>query len=1329
MFSRRKLLAILGIGVSAFVLSSTESLAARGQTFAPATDWSISRIDPKNGGASYCTLARRFNGNTVITFARNTSGEGTIAVDFQQSLFDPNQTYRIGLQAGDGLKREFMTRPATANAIVLRTGQDPQFFNALSQSNELGVFLDTTRHAFTIPDFGSGTNQLATCIGDAPKVTPQAPRNPNVAAVTANAITPAAGNNNKNAAESDAVKELRAELNQLRQENAGIVQSLKQGGVETTQDAGVSQTAENQELVARLAKLESEKNGLVEKLQSERSRQQQEAQDEASLKQALEDQKSLKTMLESERQQRAQLEASLGEQTAEAEKRGELKARIDALESSNAELKTLRETLETERSKRLAAEKMLQDQKNASASTLEEQERLRSRLSELENQNKSLQQTAADVEGIKAQLEDTGTRASMEQARREAAEKALQEMQMTASEREANLAKMQSQLVTERSKMAQAESAEKAELTKKHADEIARLNADMEKLRAEDAADAARAAEINAQIADKQEKAAALDMKAATEQARREAAEKALATLQQEREAAIAKMTSELESARKPDPAKEAEVAKLKLDLETARKEAMEATASREEVTAKQAQIAKLQEELAAANKKAEAALTTANMGESAKAEEISRLNDEIEKLRKENMAKVVDADGASTPKMKEVSDRLAELEGRNSDLVDQLKAAQARVQAADKMAMNTTSNDPATNAKIVEIGRKAEADRRELQALLEAEQARREKLEGIMAKGGSENDRLKEMSAQISELNKRNVNLESRLREAGNNAIAPAAGAEDESISNLRKQLAVLKSDNQMLAEKLATSGSKGKGAEKIVYAGDDQMADELAESKSSLASVMAERDEYRGLLQRERAAEKEGGKKTDKKEAKVVDKGANARITELEAERVDLIRKLEFERARLESIASGKEAAPAVAGASEGEINNQLAAVEAEKQKLKKQLEIAQNDVIEARTKAMSGKAGASDEDIRQLLQENKKLQAELAASGSGGANADSRAMQTEIAALRAQNNVLSQEINKRLAAAPSRAQMDNVAAEANYKVKEAKQIAGREVAGDLNKANNRFQQAEQENIRLAQELAKARMQPIVDQQQAAQVPAPQPQQVVAAATPVSPPQDPIGRMNAQMAQQMAQQQVAQQQMAQPPVQQPIQQQQPLMAAAVPSPMPMQQKAAPSMFQTASVAPLPNNVGPNGSDIAGYLKRAGIPMTAGFEKVGKVATPQFGAFRWDTGVVFGTAEQQVMPVNNFEQAVNNYINKTQSRCSGTFDKSFDPSQMTQHKQFAIADVACVMPDGTGAGAAMLFFYKDGVFTAVAHEGDVSQFDQAMTTRDQLAKFMDGVL
>ncbi len=188
--------------------------------------------------------------------------------------------------------------------------------------------------------------------------------------------------------------------------------------------------------------------------------------------------------LEAERQQRAELESALSEKTAEAEKRGELRARIEQLEVSNRELKELRESLDAERSKRLMAEKQLKEQEARSAATLEDQERLRTRVSELENENASLQKTASEFETTRVRLLTTESMASEEQARRKAAEEALKKVQMTASEKEARMALLKQQMQAERTKLEQAEIKKQAELMKTHRDELARLNVELEKLRA-----------------------------------------------------------------------------------------------------------------------------------------------------------------------------------------------------------------------------------------------------------------------------------------------------------------------------------------------------------------------------------------------------------------------------------------------------------------------------------------------------------------------------------------------------------------------------------------------------------------------------------------------------------------------------------------------------------------------------------------------------------------------------------------------------------------------------------------------------------------------------
>ncbi|HEY8964669.1 MAG TPA: hypothetical protein VIN59_09435, partial [Alphaproteobacteria bacterium] len=551
--------------------------------------------------------------------------------------------------------------------------------------------------------------------------------------------------------------------------------------------------------------------------------------------------------------------------------------------------------------------------------------------------------------------------------------------------------------------------------------------------------------------------------------------------------------------------------------------------------------------------------------------------------------------------------------------------------------------------------------------------------------------------------------------------AVNPAAG-DSEEVNALRKQLAALKQDNEMLAEKLSNVANQPQQANVInmnPVSGDSAMASDLAETQASLASVMAERDEYKDLLQRERL--RPAGEKTAKND-KNVDESAVAHIKKLEAERADLIRQLEYERSRMEQIAAGKESAPALAEASSAKseaTNQRIADLEAQKTRLEKQLTAAQNDVIEARQQAKfsAAKASASDkEDVAALLEENKKLQMELAAA-STGKTGDTRAMETEIATLRAQNKMLNEEINKRLAAAPERAEVDNAVAKADFNAREAKAEAAKEVARDLSLAKTRAAQADAENIRLARELAQARQEAAMVAKTVQAAPA----VTVAKVAQVEPKIIPM--KSAPVAQPIVSEAPNDQGMSTTPPAQ-------IMRATMVQPQ-VQMQQPTQMYQPASVvpaaeAPVP---GPSGRDIASYLQRAGISIVSGFEKINKVSNANFGAFRWDTGVVFGTAEQQrINSERGFKQAVEAYMEKTRNRCSGTFDQSIADGAGNQN-DFTTADVACIMPDGTGAGAAMVFYYKDGMFNAVAHEGNLETFEQAMTTRDKLAGIIKGQL
>jgi len=975
---------------------------------------------------------------------------------------------------------------------------------------------------------------------------------------------------------------------------------------------------------------------------------------------------------------------------------------------------------------------------------------------------KKTKSSSSEIARLKDDMAQTVT---AEQVRREAAEKELNSVRSALSDREMALSKLDAQRAALMKQLeAERMAGGKARVQTQDTQVMKEMSARVNELEAKNTEllgqiEAARARTLEAEKAAAQLNAGPEGQAKMSELRARDEAEKTeLKTLLETEKARREKMEQIAAQGGSPDArlremeSRMGEMEKRNADLQTAlnaeKAKTNNALVSREQQLSKQLDIMKSDNEmlaakLAAASGAPQGAAQTAQIDEIRKKADADRREFqallEAEQVRRVKLEGIM-AQGGNSALSKESDAKIAELQMRNAELQQALDAggkpngdtaalnkqldamkSDNEMLAAKLAAASKTPQGPAQTAEIDSIRQKADADRRELQTLLAAEQARREKAESMVVQGGNNAAKIDVtgIDAKVAELQKRNAELEARLQSAG---ATPAQ-------QDLLRQLDILKADNMALASKLgadAANTNNGGADESIV----------VAEVKSSLASALAERDEYRNLLQRERLekGEAKGAVKADAN-------GLNAQIATLEKEKAELIRKLEFAR---------NGGTPA-----SDDIDTRLAALESEKANLKKELDVAERDIIAARTGSPSAPSVAAassrpvpdlksglainsgqsvpDADLEELLAENKKLQAELQNPPSGKAP-DFKALENEIVALRAQNSVLTSEVSKRLAAAPARATVDNAAAMADFKINEANLKAQQTVANSQKSIQARYSTVEAENIRLAQELAKARAAAAQAQAQPAVV-----QQVVK-------PAGTEQRMAAMESENVRlSQELAKARTAPKPVVAPIVAQAavpmdtmaivPPAAAQTQAPyMPMQQPQAQPTVQMVSynpnVAPAVSDIGPSGQDISGYLRRAGIGMVSGFEKVQGVSTADFAAFRWDTGVVFGTAEQQKMNNNKgFEQAINSYLSKTRNRCSGTFDQSFDASQVAANKNFAVADVACVMPDGTGAGAAVMFYYKDGMFNVVAHEGDIAQFDQAMATRDSLVRFMNGVL
>jgi chromosome segregation ATPase len=147
-------------------LVSPHAMAQKGTVLNPSTEWAISKIEGQSDGQGYCALARRFNQNTILTFAQNATNELSFALDFQRARFSTEQSIDIVLDAGAGEVREFDVTPVSNKAFVVRLGRDKSFLRALKKTGYLRAEIDGYVYGFNLVDIDDGRRDLEDCVDE-----------------------------------------------------------------------------------------------------------------------------------------------------------------------------------------------------------------------------------------------------------------------------------------------------------------------------------------------------------------------------------------------------------------------------------------------------------------------------------------------------------------------------------------------------------------------------------------------------------------------------------------------------------------------------------------------------------------------------------------------------------------------------------------------------------------------------------------------------------------------------------------------------------------------------------------------------------------------------------------------------------------------------------------------------------------------------------------------------------------------------------------------------------------------------------------------------------
>ncbi len=851
---------------TAFFVSPAMCAQSWAVTLNPESEWAVTKVAAKDpSSAPYCALARKFDNNIIMTIARNTRNETSVAVDFQQPLFTKGENVNINLGPG----RDFLLPPASNKAVVARIGADPSFFNELEKNAGLDMGIMGQTYTFKLPDMASASAQLSTCLmAMGNSATPTSPAEE-------------AGVDNKIAALQDQISTLKTQRSVMVDNQDAKVSSSQL----ITASGG-----ENADIAQKIAELQAQDMALRSKVDAERSNYDnlqtksledksrlallEETQDQ--LKRAQEDTQKFRSQLTDAQMKQDNLVTRLEQYSDSEAKRKQLEEHLAQVQAEHAQLVT---DLQAEKDRlelvQAAQDAVMNQQKEELDKTKAQlavksqelnvkQEELSQTSEKLTQTHEELTQAAQQRDSYKSRLQEfSGIRDKLTSLAKEQAS-----LGNTVTSLKNEKTELNGKLEAERARLADIQT-EKAEL-EKQVNASAEEKAKLEKLLEEERK--------------KQEEVSALEKDLTTLQEKQKELAGRVDSLQGEKKDLQTRVTDLEGRVKKAEAEKEKLAADLKTSITEKEKIAadLDTTKVEKEKIAADLNSAKTEKEKIAADLdtvKVEKEKIAANLDVAKKDKEIAVSRAQGLAAQQEDLEIALDSadfvvsqqgtqiDGL-TIKQKGLLSQVVSLEGEKKELLAQLetqKTQLAQLETSSKNDRDFKYDFEKLKRDMADISKERDALRMALQ------KAKSENMELAAAQTQMDDD-ARQLFTQAEELEYQRVDLNSALEfERQMNAVAPSAAGND------------------------AT----------------------LGEMKASMAAMQAERDEFKRLLDVERGRSEELKQMAGEPGNKDTLAQLSGQVKKLETENVNLLRELEYEKSK-----AGEGTAVAATGAGDEKL-----------------------------------------------------------------------------------------------------------------------------------------------------------------------------------------------------------------------------------------------------------------------------------------------------------------------------------------------------------------------------------------------------------------------
>ncbi|MDP2205696.1 MAG: hypothetical protein Q8K65_05260 [Alphaproteobacteria bacterium] len=127
----------------------------------PKEQWKVGTVDAS--GAPYCAMVGKFDQASTLAFARSPDGFGSLGIEFHDDLFKTGKKYEVSLALENLAPRTFSGEASTARSLVLQIGEDDALYESLSRSDTLRVTTSAIDVRFGIDKFQTHYKKLLTC--------------------------------------------------------------------------------------------------------------------------------------------------------------------------------------------------------------------------------------------------------------------------------------------------------------------------------------------------------------------------------------------------------------------------------------------------------------------------------------------------------------------------------------------------------------------------------------------------------------------------------------------------------------------------------------------------------------------------------------------------------------------------------------------------------------------------------------------------------------------------------------------------------------------------------------------------------------------------------------------------------------------------------------------------------------------------------------------------------------------------------------------------------------------------------------------------------------